>query len=552
MHSRRVSCAMVPGVLLLLLIAGASAGKWAGRELLILDEAQRTSLYMNALKKRANQVLESAQKTLKAATNSPFETCSPGDLRYLREILFGAPQVKEISRLTDSRLVCSTTFGAVELQVQREVARIALTDDTFVKVNGGVVTVGGRPSRWGNSYTELILNPAAFQQFDSSHYDYTVFVRDRDGQKAVSLYSNPSSQAAEFVFAPALINGNYIANNGQSTCDALTGICVLISLKSHESATLARWTLLLTISVGTLAGGFLGLGWLYYHQRERSLHSKLKKALIAKELHLCYQPMVDIASGQLIGFEALLRWQLRKGEFVPPDIFVAEAETYGLAEMITLYVIDRVIDDMANTLNDRRDITININLSPSNLANGEFMDQLESKLTAADIDARQLCLELTERTPVDFRKATEGIKRLRARGHRIFIDDFGTGYCGLSYLSEMRVDAIKIDKIFTRSIGNDGERIPIVKQIISLAREHEVDIVIEGVETDAQLSYFHSLQTPLVGQGWLFGAPMEAVDARLLIGNTGNVTEASTGRHRCSFTSPAEIESLVTKIPPSG
>lgn len=145
------------------------------------------------------------------------------------------------------------------------------------------------------------------------------------------------------------------------------------------------------------------------------------------------------------------------------------------------------------------------------------MSRMERRLAAADIEPQQVGLELTERTAVDFSKATDGIRRLREQGHRIYIDDFGTGYSSLAYLGELHVDAIKIDKAFTRTVGNDYATVSIIPQIISMAKEHGLDIVVEGVETEAQVLYFRKLGTPLAAQGWFFGKPLCVSDAQALV-----------------------------------
>ncbi len=204
---------------------------------------------------------------------------------------------------------------------------------------------------------------------------------------------------------------------------------------------------------------------------------------------------------------------------MPPDLFIARAEAAGIADRITLYVVDQVILEMGELLRQQRSLRINVNMTAGDLQNPAFMAALDQRLGAFDIKPQQIGLELTERTAVDFSKATEGIKQLRERGHRIYIDDFGTGYSNLAYLGELQVDAIKIDKAFTRTVGDERGTVSIVPQIISMAHEHGLDIVVEGIETEAQANYFRGICDTLFGQGWFFGRPVEATAAQALVGN---------------------------------
>ncbi len=164
-----------------------------------------------------------------------------------------------------------------------------------------------------------------------------------------------------------------------------------------------------------------------------------------------------------------------------------------------------------------RNIQININITASDVQAAAFQKNIQAKLAGAGVDPCQIGLELTERTAVDFSKASEGIRQLREQGHKIYIDDFGTGYSSLSYLGELHIDAIKIDKAFTRTVCADGDMVSIVPEIISMARQHNLGIVIEGIETEAQADYFRKMTTPMTAQGWFYGKPMPAGDAAALL-----------------------------------
>ncbi len=507
-------------ILLLMLFFGAVAGKLVGNRLRVLDEERHMDIYMTALRGHAGRLFTSVRDTLEAANNSPFEMCSAQDLVYQRKLVFAAYHIKDIGRLHDERLICSTLLSDIHIQPRRSVANVNLRDGTYIYSDRALITPDSHGPVIGRANANVVLSSAAFDLLHTPRYSFSIFATDREKKNFALLYNYPASDkiepsfdnlAQKFVEAP---DGGTLREN---TCDPDTGVCISLAAKIDRTSTAARLKSLIAVCLGMLAGGSIGLGWLYYRNRDRSLLSMLNKALVARDLHLLYQPVVDVADGRVLGFEALIRWQIKTGDFIPPDVFIARAEEAGIAGKITIYVLDRLIEDMGGLLRRCRDLRININITANDLQTPDFMDQIEASLAAADIEPQQVGLELTERTTVDFLKASDGIRRLRGQGHRIYIDDFGTGYSSLAYLGELHVDAIKIDKAFTRTVGNDCETVSIVPQIISMAREHGLDIVVEGVETEAQVLYFRKLGIPLAVQGWFFGKPMGVNEAQALV-----------------------------------
>lgn len=260
-------------------------------------------------------------------------------------------------------------------------------------------------------------------------------------------------------------------------------------------------------------GALLCLARTALTRRDRSLNYRLVRAINEKKLGVYYQPIIDIADGRPVGFEALLRWEIRPSEFVPPDVFVAIAEKQGYSDKLTCYVCDMVAREMGPLLREYPTSYITINVTGNEIEKPAFIEKLERHLAEAQISPMQIGIELTERTAVELCKAKNGIARLRKSGHRIYIDDFGTGYSSLGYLGELEVDAIKIDKVFTRTVGNNVSAISIVPQIIAMARMHDLKVIVEGIETSHQVNYFRRLKPSVLGQGWYYSAALPAPEA---------------------------------------
>lgn len=526
---RRKLLKPVPLVLLFILFLGAVSGQWIGNRFRIMDEERLMNIYMSALLTHADRLAVSARETIDAANRSPYEMCSPQEMTYLRQLVFSAYHIKDIGRLRDDRLICSTLLSDIREQPKRSPADINLRDGTYVYSERPLITPGSRGFVIGKGASNVVLSSAAFDLLHTPQYTFAVYMRDAERENFARLYDYRSDNSPAPDFNNLVREYDVFSNIiKEYRCDDKWGICIALKAQLDISSNSARWKSFIATSLGLLVGASLGLGWIAYRNRERPLASMLNEALNARQLQVVYQPVVNVEDAHVTGFEALLRWQLHTGDMIPPDVFIAEAEEKGMAGRVTAYVIDQVIDDMGTLLRHNRDIQININITAGDVQSSAFQNSVQAKLAGEDIDPRQIGLELTERTAVDFSEASEGIKQLRDQGHKVYIDDFGTGYSSLSYLGELQIDAIKIDKAFTRTVCAGEDTVSIVPQIISMAREHNLGIVVEGIETEAQAAYFRSMKTPMTAQGWFYGKPMSADDALVLV-MTGS---SKTGRKR--------------------
>ncbi|MCX2695928.1 EAL domain-containing protein [Ochrobactrum chromiisoli] len=518
----------VPFVICIMLLLGAFAGKWAGERFSLLDEEGDMNTYMTVLMTQANRIVGSARDVLDKMNRSTNPICGADDKQYMRELLFSGYHIKDIGRLENEKLQCSTLLNELKDSRPRSKEDVLLKDHTYIYRDEQLITPGSHGPIIGRDKANVVLSAVAFDALHIPQYHFAVFMVNEDRTQFARLFSNPIDFPGDVVSGLFPVSGGRVfeITDGilqQKSCDETTGICIFIATSPGWSGNSGGLLKLVFISLGMLVGGGLAIGWSNYRNRDRSLMSLLRKALAAKQLTLVYQPVVNISSRKIVGFEALIRWEITKDDFVPPDLFIAKAEAHGIADKVTLYVLDRVILEMGGLLKKQRALHININITASDLQSVEFMKAIDERLTTADIRPEQIGLELTERTPVDFAKASEGIKLLRERGHKVYIDDFGTGYSSLAYLDELKVDAIKIDKAFTRTVGNEVDTVSIVPQIISMAHQHGLGIVVEGVETESQAEYFRGICSELFGQGWFFGKPVDAAAVQVLVGNVSSV-----------------------------
>lgn len=247
------------------------------------------------------------------------------------------------------------------------------------------------------------------------------------------------------------------------------------------------------------------------------LESDLRRALDRNELLVHLQPIVALADGAVKGFEALARWNHAGRGWVSPSKFIPLAEQAGLIGRLGSRVLREGCAALGEMQRGASGLpSISVNLSPKQL-NGRLIDEVEEILAQTAIDPRRLQLEVTESTLVDQGEgAIRVLKALRERGVRIAMDDFGTGYSSLSYLHRFPIDALKLDQSFVRALPEDGRIAHIVQAVVMLGRNLGMEIIAEGVETEAQAKLLKSLGCDSA-QGFLYaGALSRGEAARLL------------------------------------
>ncbi len=240
-----------------------------------------------------------------------------------------------------------------------------------------------------------------------------------------------------------------------------------------------------------------------------AIETKLRRALARKEFVLHYQPQVDLYSGRVVGVEALLRWHDPDVGIVPPAHFVHIAEENGLIIPIGEWVLREACQQKARWLKlGLPDIVMSVNLSVLQLRQKNLSETISSILHANDLDPSGLELEITESAVMrDAEASITVLHSLKDLGVRLAMDDFGTGYSSLSYLKRLPIDKLKIDQSFVRDVHHDQDDAAIVSTIISMARNLNLKVVAEGVETDSQFAFLNQ-HGCAEGQGYFFGNPM--------------------------------------------
>ncbi len=264
------------------------------------------------------------------------------------------------------------------------------------------------------------------------------------------------------------------------------------------------------------------------------LDHAMRKALRAGEFRLHYQPQVDIGGTQVIGAEALLRWRDPVLGDIPPGQFIPVAEETGFIAELGMWVMAQAINQASEWHDQGLMIPVSVNVSTLQFQQAGFVDHVADLLDASGLAPAMLELELTESVLLgDIAEIIDQLERLAALGVRLAIDDFGTGYSGLGYLKRLPIHRLKIDRCFVKDLPDDASDAAITRGVIAMARALDLQVIAEGVETEAQRAFLADIGCHEY-QGWLF-AP--ALPPEKFAERAGLAKPCATKTHH-SITSP--------------
>jgi len=290
-----------------------------------------------------------------------------------------------------------------------------------------------------------------------------------------------------------------------------------------ERAALTKWNsevywpaLAVALGLGVIFGILLARS-----RRVEGPIADLDRALARGEFRPYFQPIFELKTGRIRGCEILARWLREDGSIVPPVNFIPLAESSGRIQAMTWQILERALSDLQPLLKADKDFKISLNVVPNHLMSAGFVETVRRTVLAARVSARQVVIELTERDELkDLASAAAVVSELRDYGFRVAIDDVGTGHSGLSRLKGLGANTIKIDKFFVDTVTIDASTSAIVDMLVALAKDLQMTVIAEGVETEDQARALIACGVE-EGQGYLVAAPVPAKEfLELLVGQS--------------------------------
>lgn len=447
---------------------------------------------------------------LATMNGSPYSFCSDAEIEYFRQLIFQSQFLKAAGRMRDGHIECSTTSGQNLLSHERYTPFISKQDGTRLYRNLPPFRVDDEnviSAQRGTAF--VVYNPYNFFALAAPPMHFT----------ATAMDAAPGDSTPQLVGDMLSVPPDVVATQGKrklgdtlyaTRCSQVVGTCLVASISIPDALAMNRASSMVFMAIGGVFGSLIGLLCPVLYSRNKSVEQQLIRAIRADALTVVYQPIVDLATGHIVEAEALVRWTDEYKNVVSPDVFVKIAEERGFVGEITKLVLRHSLRDFGATLRARPNFRINVNIAAADLADANFIPVVEKFLAEAEVSARCLGIEITESYTARQQVARNTILRLRQRGHYVAIDDFGTGYSSLAYLHDLSVDAIKIDKAFTKAIGTDAVTVSILPQILTMAETLNLRVVVEGIETKVQADYFAASEQDIHAQGWLFGRPVPA------------------------------------------
>ncbi len=462
---------------------------WRVTEATRASELERSA---SRMLQRAELIYAEAVTTLAAIADTDVEPCSPEHIQLMKQATTDELYLDNVAYSSGGFVRCNA-YGPVDSVIPTNEVDVVQPDGVELNVNWIGPSRPPRPTLVvkmashralvdQRSFYDDLLSPGASQYLTLTTLNGIAIAPGRDDASMVYAANRETD------FVSELRSDNWIV---EIEAPGLGFLAYVQSL-----------TTILVLLAGVLVM-LIGAGAMWFLLRPISGKTLIEQALRRRQFVIHYQPIIELATERCVAAEALIRLRRSDGVLLRPDLFIPYAEESGLIHPLTDAVLEAVVREMGPLLRSDRSIHISVSVAAQDIVSGRILDALEAALKDTGIAADQIWLEMTERGFMNIAGARPTLDALHRRGHSIAIDDFGTGYSGLQYLAQLPVEMLKIDKSFIETVGTAAPTSRVTEQIIAMARELNLSIVAEGVETEAQASFLRE-QRVEYAQGWLF------------------------------------------------
>ncbi|SFP80760.1 sensor c-di-GMP phosphodiesterase, contains CSS-motif sensor and EAL domain [Bradyrhizobium sp. Ghvi] len=483
-------------------VAFGLGGHFAAKGVINHQQAHQLDELTEVVLRRAEFAVDFAAASLDQLARRDLASCAPAALQAIRLLVYQSSTIKDVRLVNpDGSVICSAYSETLE----------------FDK--------GWVDRRDMLSSRDKQLSLFRVEQFGGDALGVLRDINDSSALVAIvginaTLFDiMPAELRAHSEVVLGLSNGEKL---GEFQVDAERSLQEPISFDKNsarlplhatirlEGAVLSSWNseaywpaLALALGLGALFGFLLA--------RSRRLEgpvADLDRGLAAREFKPYYQPIFELTTDEIRGCEILARWLRQDGSVIPPMNFIPLAESSGRIQAMTWQILESALSDLKPLLKANKNFKLSLNIVPNHLLSTGFVERLRRTVLAAKVSARQIVVEITERDELDdLARAAAVVSELRDHGFRVAIDDVGVGHSGLSRLKGLGANTIKIDKFFVDTITVDASTTMIVEMLVALARDLQMTVVAEGIETEDQRRALIASGVQ-EGQGYLVAAPL--------------------------------------------
>lgn len=492
------------------IIAPILTSLYMSRRQSLSTEQSHLLSYARDTMRRAYETRDEFGQAVRQIGNDGEPPCSPQEMAIMRRIDLTSSYLQAVGRIEGNHLIC-TSLGTT---AHSEVGPPALITENGVAERFDVhLALGGSKGFTIVSYDGVaaVIDPSLILDTPTEGPDISIalFAPSMPGHGLIAMHGKPLASSWLRPIPKgneaSMMDGGYIVAAVRSDRSDLQ---VVVAAPEFYANRHVRQFAMFFVPLGLLCGAGLVWAILYLSREYFSMPSMLRAAAARNEFYVEYQPIVELAGQRWVKAEALVRW-LHNGEVIRPDLFVPAAEESGVITLITQRVAAIVREDLPHFVQIDPAFRIAINVSAADLRSPRTIDTLKQIIHTSGTDASNLEIEATERGLLATDRIGRMVDEIRALGIKVAIDDFGTGYSSLSRVQTLGVDILKVDRTFVEAIGVEGATRSVVPHIVDMAHTLGLEVVAEGVETEAQLRYLEGLGV-LYGQGWYFSRAVSA------------------------------------------
>ncbi|EGU31609.1 EAL domain-containing protein [Vibrio scophthalmi] len=428
------------------------------------------------------------------------KTCSEEDKLALRSHVFHSEFIKEVGIYSNGRIICTSNEGLTDIDLSNAIVERINASKTHITIevsrsNSALNTFFIYASINDHYGLNALMPPQRFinliaQNLDNKQYKYRLSIlgRDLNGEIPSNL-----KQKDQFIFDSEIYPLQIELRPSAGT------------YQYHYFSHI--WQTILVASLFSLIYLIIG----YQLLAKRSIEFNLVSAIENDQIELYLQPIVDVNNNEVVGSEALVRWNHPTQGQISPEIFIPLAESLGIIDLLTKKTLSNVARFLTNNPSYQAKNYVSVNLSRVCLVDDDFITHLLLFTKRYPKLVGCLLLEVTENLDFDQQQlqvALRNLQRIQKMGFQLAIDDFGTGYSGLNFIRLHRFQVMKIDQVFIKSLQNDSSITPVLISMIQLAKELEMKVIAEGVETKHQIDLLKELDVSYI-QGFYYSRPIK-------------------------------------------
>ncbi|WP_231893314.1 EAL domain-containing protein [Vibrio scophthalmi] len=470
----------------------------------ILDNYYHTK---NATYQDGQELIQSLERYIEKTASELYvlndrisKTCNQEDKLALRGHVFHSEFIKEVGIYSKGRVICTSNEGITDIYLPH-----AIVDRINASKNHITIELGNSSSGLNTFFIYASINdhyglnalmpPQRFiniiaQNLDSKQYIYQLSILGRDLNGVIS---NNLKQKDQFIFNSEVYPLQIELRPSAGT------------YQHHYFSHI--WQTILVASLFSLIYLIIG----YQLLAKRSIEFNLVSAIENDQIELYLQPIVDVNNNEVVGSEALVRWNHPTQGQISPEIFIPLAESLGIIDLLTKKTLSNVARFLTNNPSYQAKNYVSVNLSRVCLVDDDFITHLLLFTKRHPELVGCLLLEVTENLDFDQQQlqvALRNLKRIQKMGFQLAIDDFGTGYSGLNFIRLHRFQVMKIDQVFIKSLQNGSSITPVLISMIQLAKELNMKVIAEGVETKQQIDLLKELDVSYI-QGFYYSRPIK-------------------------------------------